>query len=66
MIVRSYSDRVGAATMPRPAATCSTVADASRDPSGKMHTGSADGGTPAIPATARTASGWPASTHSNG
>jgi catechol 2,3-dioxygenase-like lactoylglutathione lyase family enzyme len=28
--------------------------------------GSADGSTPATPRTARTASGWPASTHSNG
>ena len=65
-IVRSYSGRDGAAAMPRPAATCSTVADASRDPSGRMHSGSADGATSATPRTARTASGWLASTHSNG
>src|SRR5690242_21662637 len=64
-IVRSYSDRDGAATMPRPVATCSTVADASRDPSGRIHNGRADGSTSAAPKTARTASGRPASTHSD-
>jgi predicted DsbA family dithiol-disulfide isomerase len=48
------------------AATCSTVAAGSRDPAGRMHSGSADGSTSATPRTARTASGWPASTHSNG
>ena len=32
----------------------------------KAYSGSADGSTSATPKTARTASGWPASTHSNG
>src|SRR5260370_42034209 len=65
-IVRAYSDRDGAAPMPRPAATCSTVADGSRDPPGRVDSGSAEGSTSATPKTARPPSGWPASTHSNG
>ena len=65
-IVRSYSDREGAAIMPRPAATCSTVAQVSRDPSGRMHSGNADGSTSAAPSAAATASGRSASTQSNG
>ena len=39
-IVRSYSDKVGADTIPSPAATPSSVAGASRIPFGRMHTGS--------------------------
>lgn len=51
-IARSYSDRAGAAIMPRPSATCSTVAVASRDQSGRMHSGSADGSARRLPRSA--------------
>jgi hypothetical protein len=40
MIARSYSPSFGLEIMPSPAATWSTVAAASRVPSGRMHSGS--------------------------
>src|SRR2546425_661026 len=39
-MVRSYSDNDGADTIPKPAATLSTVAGASRIPLGRTHRGS--------------------------
>src|SRR5882672_7242342 len=42
-MVRSYSDNDGADTIPKPAATFSTVAGASRIPLGRTHRGSRPG-----------------------
>ena len=64
-MVRSYSASRGADTMPNPAATCSTVADSSRVPSGRTQRGRREASIFST-CSRSSAPGWSASTQSYG